>query len=76
MNRRAIISLLVLLLLFIGAAPPAAQAQPQQKRAVVVLIDGLRLSDLSPEQTPGLWRLQQNGALGVMNHNTLGAKTP
>ncbi|MGB8954946.1 MAG: hypothetical protein WCC10_06200 [Tumebacillaceae bacterium] len=74
MKRRAVIFLFVLLLLFLGAVPPVAAAQPLQKRAVVVVIDGLRLSDLSPEQTPGLWRLQQNGALGVMNHNTLGAK--
>ena len=74
MKRGAMMLLLVQLLLFLGAVPPAVAAEPLHKRAVVVLIDGLRLSDLSPEQTPGLWRLQQNGALGVMNHNTLRAK--
>ncbi|MGZ4113320.1 MAG: hypothetical protein ACXVP5_12855 [Tumebacillaceae bacterium] len=45
-----------------------------QKKVVVVLIDGLQMADITTEQTPNLWKLQQLGAVGVMNQNTLGAR--
>jgi hypothetical protein len=51
-----------------------AQRDPLARKVVLVLLDGLRLSDLSPERTPNLWRLQQLGSVGVMNLNTLGVK--
>ncbi|PWK11291.1 hypothetical protein [Tumebacillus permanentifrigoris] len=62
---------------------PSAQAAQEAENAskdkmarkvVLVLLDGLRLSDLSPERTPNLWRMQKLGSVGVMNLNTLGAK--
>lgn len=44
------------------------------KKAVVLLVNGLQLEDLSPETTPNLWRMAQQGAAGVMNHNALGPR--
>jgi hypothetical protein len=55
-------------LLGIGQAAP-------EKQVVVVVVDGLCKSAMPPELTPNLSRLQKMGAIGVMNHNTLGAKT-
>jgi hypothetical protein len=44
------------------------------KKVVVVLLDGLRLSDISRENMPALWEMQRQGGIGVMNHNTGGGK--
>ena len=57
----------------VSAAAVVTDTAPQ-KKVVVVLIDGLRMADITAERTPNLWKMQQLGAVGVMNQNTLGAR--
>jgi hypothetical protein len=54
--------LVIVLCLF--ASPAKAELS---KKVVLVLIDGLRLDDISQETTPNLWRMQQIGSSGVLN---------
>lgn len=68
-----LICLLTCPLLFSPIAA-AATEQPLQKKVVLVLVNGLRLSDISEQGTPNLWQMAESGAIGVMNHHTAGAK--
>jgi len=64
--------LCLVLLLGLTGSSPATAGSIVGKKVLVVLLDGLRLSDLSAEATPNLLRLQQAGAIGVMNLGTAG----
>lgn len=66
--------MLIVFLLFSWALSGTAGATPD-KKVVVVIIDGLWQGGITPELAPNLTRLQALGAVGVMNHNSLGAKT-
>ncbi|HEU4964987.1 MAG TPA: hypothetical protein VFV52_14165 [Bacilli bacterium] len=73
----AVVWLLVLLLLLSGVGQSAGATSPRPllaKKAVLLLIDGLRLQDIKPDTTPHLWQMARQGAVGVMNHNVLGAR--
>lgn len=67
-------SLLILITLLISIVPAPAFADRGQARQVVIVIDRLRIDDLS--MMPNLIRLQRQGAIGLMNTNTAGAKEP
>jgi hypothetical protein len=56
----------------LGVSVSLAQAKERElgKRVTVVLLEGLRVEDLSAEGTPGLWRVMERGAVGLMNHQT------
>ncbi|KEO84016.1 hypothetical protein [Tumebacillus flagellatus] len=84
-NLRA--GMLLFLTLVLGSSLPLSGAyggieyrnsnepSPIARHVVLLLLDGLRLSDITPERTPNLWKMQDVGSIGVMNLNTLGAKT-
>lgn len=76
--------LTLLLCISLGWHTPAAEAananeggkkDPLTRKAVIVLLEGLRVTDITQERTPNLWKLQQIGSVGVMNLNTLGPKS-
>ncbi|MBL0386441.1 hypothetical protein JJB07_07255 [Tumebacillus sp. ITR2] len=78
---------LLVLLMLLSLALPVSSARAAddiaysndpvktQRQVVLLLLDGLRLSDITPERTPNLWHMQEVGSIGVMNLNTLGSKT-
>ncbi|TCP55415.1 hypothetical protein EV586_10367 [Tumebacillus sp. BK434] len=67
--KRNLILMLLLLCTLLGL-PGTVHAAPA-RQVVIVVIDGLWQGAISEEETPNLIRLQQMGAVGVMNHNTL-----
>lgn len=74
MKRNVMLMLLLLCSLLLPGTVSAAPGHPH-KKVVIVVIDGLWQGAMSASATPNLTRLQQIGAVGVMNHNTLGRKT-
>jgi len=54
-------------LLLVAAAPPAAAAGRATLNIVLVL-DGLRPDAVTPEETPNLWRLRQEGVNFTASH--------
>lgn len=64
----------LLLVMLAGPIERVRAEPPVKKKLVLVVLDGLRLHDLSPETTPHLWKMMRQGGIGAMNGNTLGAK--
>ena len=61
------------LLVLLAVAGPAAAQQPA-RQVVVVAVEGLRWEDVSPERTPALARLAQQGARGVLSVRAAGSQ--
>jgi len=51
---------------------PAALAAGEQNQVLICLIDRMNLADLDPENTPCLWSLMQEGAIGLLNSPSAG----
>jgi hypothetical protein len=50
-----------------GRAAPAARGPARRTAPVIVIgISGLRWTDISPSQTPALWRLAERGSVGSL----------
>jgi hypothetical protein len=68
--------------LAVAGQPALAAAEPSQpseqqpsSHTIVVGIPGLRWSDLSPNETPTLWRLADGGALAALSVRTVRASS-
>ncbi|WP_029432559.1 hypothetical protein [Blastococcus sp. URHD0036] len=75
---RLLAAALTLLALLLGAPGPAAAAPDDAYRAdrvVVVGVPGLTWADVTPEQTPQLWALADDAAIGSMSVRAARATT-
>lgn len=74
LNRIAALSVLVciILLLFIGNG--VAWGNEDQPKAVLILVDRLSVQDLEESSCPNIWRICKEGAVGLMNTRTAGAR--
>ncbi|MFF5212085.1 hypothetical protein [Streptosporangium sp. NPDC000396] len=72
MRRTLIAFVLFLSVLWPGAAQAAA---PADGRVVLIGVPGLQWGDLSPENTPNLWRLAGQSAVGSLSVRTVGRVT-
>lgn len=72
---RGFLSPLPLLLLFLLSTPLLAKP-PSTPRLILILCDALTIDDLQDPKLPHLRKMAEEGAIGLMNCNTLSAKTP
>lgn len=67
MRRRIATSIAVLLLASLSLVPAIAAAQEGSKRVVIVLAPYLTWEDVTPEVTPTIWGMAEDGAVGDIN---------
>ncbi|ABI68000.1 hypothetical protein [Syntrophomonas wolfei] len=76
--KKIIIGGLILACVF-GCAKPVQAAETERKpepgRVIIYMIDKLSINDLSPKTTPYLWKLQEQGGIGLLNTITGGERT-
>jgi hypothetical protein len=70
--RRAAVLLVAVLVLLSGApgtagAAPATGTAPRAARVLVVGVPGLAWNDVSPQATPTLWSLAEQGSIGALS---------
>ena len=69
----------LLLACVFGCAKPVQAAEterkPEPRRVIIYMIDKLSINDLSPKTTPYLWKLQEQGGIGLLNTITGGERT-
>ncbi|MDD3268193.1 MAG: O-antigen ligase [Syntrophomonadaceae bacterium] len=75
--RKLATSLIMACLLFLAcpASSLATQAASPEHQVVILMIDKLRIDDLSPQNTPFLWSLKDRGGIGLLNTLTGGDRT-
>lgn len=76
--KKIIIGGLLLACVF-GCTKPVQAAEterkPEPRRVIIYMIDKLSINDLSPKTTPYLWKLQEQGGIGLLNTITGGERT-
>jgi hypothetical protein len=76
--KKIIIGGLLLVCVF-GCAKPVQAAEterkPEPRQVIIYMIDKLSINDLSPQTTPYLWKLQEQGGIGLLNTITGGERT-
>ncbi|MDD3894180.1 MAG: hypothetical protein PHU36_04055 [Syntrophomonadaceae bacterium] len=71
------LSVIVLTFLLLMALPAGSYAlgsendSPPPRKAYIILVDKLAVEDISPELTPNIYRMVENGALGLATSRTL-----
>lgn len=70
--------LVTLLLAFLFVVPTKALAKPDnsQPKQLILVIDRLKLDDISEQVMPNLFALESNGSIALMNTNTADKREP
>lgn len=68
------LSVLIATIIFISILAPTAPASANQNHVLVCLIDRMNPGDLDPQDTPVLWSLMQQGAIGLLNSPSAGER--
>jgi hypothetical protein len=71
--RRVLVVLAVLL--FVGGFAQAGQAEDGGGRVALIGVPGLHWNDITPNDTPNLWRLAGASAIGSLSVRTVGSLT-